>query len=172
MGNTVNIEEYQQRAVATALPTALNYDYLIPGLVAEVGEVFGKVAKSVRDEWSRERLQDELKAELGDCVWFYALLCHVADLEPRDAEAYPEALRDKEVLQDLLDATSRIQDLTTWTSLQGSSAWHYWMEIYPSYIARVAMVYEIDMQEILEYNIEKLESRKARGKLKGNGDTR
>ena len=54
MGSTVNIEEYQKRAVATALPTALNYDYLIPGLVAEVGEVFGKVAKSVRDEWSRE----------------------------------------------------------------------------------------------------------------------
>lgn len=172
MGSPVNIEEYQQRAVATALPTALNYDYLIPGLVAEVGEVFGKVAKSVRDEWSRERLQDELKAELGDCVWFYVLLCHVADVEPRDAKAYPEALSDKEVLQDLLDVTVRIQDLTTRPEFEVSNSWHYWLELYPSYIARVAMVYEIDMQEILEYNIEKLESRKARGTITGSGDVR
>lgn len=168
----MELSEYQQRAVATALPTALNYDYLIPGLVAEVGEVFGKVAKSVRDEWSRERLQDELKAELGDCVWFYVLLCHVADVEPRDVKAYPEALSDKEVLQDLLDVTARIQDLTTRPEFEVSNAWHYWLELYPSYIARVAMVYEIDMQEILEYNIEKLESRKARGTLKGSGDSR
>lgn len=172
MGDSVNIEEYRQRAVATALPTALNYDYLIPGLVAEVGEVFGKVAKSVRDEWSRERLQDELRAELGDCVWFYVLLCHVASIDPRDAKAYPEALSDKEVLQDLLDVTARIQNLSTWATLRGFSAWRYWLGLYHSYIARVAMVYEIDMQEILEYNIEKLESRKARGTITGSGDVR
>lgn len=172
MGDSVNIEEYQQRAVATALPTALNYDYLIPGLVAEVGEVFGKVAKSVRDEWSRERLQDELKAELGDCVWFWVLLCHVADVEPRGAKAYPEALSYKEVLLDLLDVTARLQDISNRAHFPESNAWHFWMEMYPSYIARVAMVYEIDMQEILEYNIEKLESRKARGTLTGSGDVR
>lgn len=168
----MELSEYQQRAVATALPTALSYDYLIPGLVAEVGEVFGKVAKSVRDEWPRERLQEELKAELGDCVWFYVLICHVANIDPRYAKTYPEALSDKEVLQDLLEVTARLQDLTTRTDFRESNAWHYWMELYPSYIARVAMVYELDMQEVLEYNINKLESRKARGTLKGSGDVR
>lgn len=172
MGDSVNIEEYQQRAVATALPTALNYGYLIPGLVAEVGEVFGKVAKFVRDEWSRERLQDELKAELGDVCWFWVLLCHVADIEPRDAKPVPEELTDKEVLQDLLDVTARIQDLASRPGFVGSNAWYYWNTLYPSYIARVAMVFGIDMQEILEYNINKLESRKERGTLKGSGDVR
>lgn len=167
----MELREYQQRAVATALPTALSYDYLIPGLVAEVGEVFGKVAKSVRDEWPRERLQEELKAELGDVCWFYVLLSHVANLDPEDAKAYPESLASKEVLQDLLALTARIQELSALAD-PNEISWHYWLELYPSYIARVAMVYEIDMQEVLEYNINKLESRKARGTLKGSGDSR
>ena len=172
MGDPVNIEEYQQRAVATALPTALNYDYLIPGLVAEVGEVFGKVAKSVRDEWSRERLQDELKAELGDCVWFSVLICHVADVEPAPLKRVVEDLTSQEVLTDLLEVTNKLQEISSRREFESHNAWYFWTELYTQYIARVAMVYEIDMQEILEYNIEKLESRKARGTLKGSGDSR
>ena len=168
----MELSEYQQRAVATALPTALSYDYLIPGLVAEVGEVFGKVAKAVRDEWPRERLQEELKAELGDVCWFYVLLSHVANLDPEEAKAYPESLTSKEVLQDLLALTARIHELSALAD-PNEISWHCWLlELFPGYIARVAMVYEIDIQEILEYNINKLESRKARGKLKGNGDLR
>lgn len=169
----MDIEEYQKRAVATALPTALNYYYLIPGLVAEVGEVFGKVAKAVRDDWhSRERLQEELKAELGDVCWFWILLCYVTNIKPREAKAVPEALPDKGVLQDFLEITTRISDIASWRAFEESSAGHYWLELYPSYIARVAMAYGIDMQEILEYNINKLESRKQRGTLKGSGDVR
>lgn len=92
----MELSEYQQRAVATALPTALNYDYLIPGLVAEVGEVFGKVAKSVRDEWPRERLQEELKAELGDVYWFSVLLTHVAGWQVRLPQIPKESLTEQE----------------------------------------------------------------------------
>ena len=168
----MELSEYQQRAVATALPTALNYDYLIPGLVAEVGEVFGKVAKAVRDEWPRERLQEELKAELGDVCWFSVLLAHVANIYPREHKAYPEALSNKEVLQDLLEVTTHIQELTTRIGFCETTAWYYWVSLFPGYIARVAMVYEIDMQEVLEYNINKLESRKARGTITGSGDSR
>lgn len=162
----MELNEYQQRAVATALPTALSYDYLIPGLVAEVGEVFGKVAKSVRDEWPRERLQEELKAELGDVCWFYALLCHVAGLQVRLPQAAQEELPEQEVLGDLLSSVGRAQEATA------DLVWLCRLQLYPSYIARVAMVYELDMQEVLEYNINKLESRKARGTLKGSGDSR
>lgn len=170
MGDPVNIEEYQQRAVATALPTALNYDYLIPGLVAEVGEVFGKVAKSVRDEWSRERLQEELKAELGDVYWFYVLICHVAGQQVRLPQIPQVSVSEQELLGDLLKRVAGVQDVSLFPSMTSDLEWL--LELFPSYIARVAKVYEIDMQEILEYNIEKLESRKARGKLKGNGDLR
>lgn len=164
----MELSEYQQRAVATALPTALSYDYLIPGLVAEVGEVFGKVAKSVRDEWPRERLQEELKAELGDVCWFWVLLAHLAGTELRELRTVAEDLTEHEVLQDLLSVSERLHDKPTLKTI----TWKHWLQLYPSCTARVAMVYEIDMQEILEYNINKLESRKARGTLKGSGDVR
>ena len=168
----MELSEYQQRAVATALPTALSYDYLIPGLVAEVGEVFGKVAKAVRDEWPRERLQEELKAELGDCVWFYTLLCHVAGLQVRLPQAAQEELPEQEVLGDLLIRVVRVQEASLFQGMAADLEWLCLLQIFPDYIARVAMVYELDMQEILEYNINKLESRKARGTLKGSGDVR
>ena len=164
----MELSEYQQRAVATALPTALSYDYLIPGLVAEVGEVFGKVAKSVRDVWPRERLQEELKAELGDVCWFYVLLAHLAGVEARKISVVQEDLTEQEVLNDLLSVSSTLSSLAD----PNGNAWYYWLDLYPSYIARVTMVYELAMQEVLEYNINKLESRKARGTLKGSGDTR
>ena len=166
----MELSEYQQRAVATALPTALSYDYLIPGLVAEVGEVFGKVAKSVRDEWPRERLQEELKAELGDVCWFYVLLSHVAGWQVRLPYAPQEDLTEQEVLNDLLISVGRVQETTLCRDMVAELEWM--IELFPGYIARVAMVYEIDMQEILEYNINKLESRKARGTIIGSGDVR
>ena len=78
----MNIEEYQKRAVATALPTALNYDYLLPGLVAEVVLLFRKVAKAVRDEWSRELLLNELKADLGYVFWFLVLVALLSYVHP------------------------------------------------------------------------------------------
>jgi len=168
----MNIEEYQKRAVATALPTALNYDYLLPGLVAEVGEVFGKVAKAVRDEWSRERLQEELKAELGDVCWFWVLIAHLSYVEPYMGKAVGENLAEKEVLTDLIEVTNRVWELPAPTEHNRSNAWYYWVELFPAYISRVAMVFDLDIYEVLEYNINKLESRKERGTLKGSGDSR
>lgn len=163
------LSAYQSKALETALPTALNFDYLIPGFVAEVGEVFGKVAKSVRDEWPEERLQEELKAELGDCAWFVVLLQHVVGYVSR-GELNPELeeLTQKEVLTDLVRAASKL----TVDKYFFDTPSNYWIEVLYGYVARVAMVYDLDMQDVLEYNINKLESRKARGTLKGSGDYR
>lgn len=72
------------------------------------------------------------------------------------------------MLNDLLHVSGVLSNLTG----SNPASWHSWLLLFPSYIARVAMVYEIDMKEILEYNINKLESRKARGTLTGSGDVR
>jgi len=40
------------------------------------------------------------------------------------------------------------------------------------YVAALAADYDIDLQDVLEYNMEKLKSRKDRGTLQGNGDNR
>ena len=40
------------------------------------------------------------------------------------------------------------------------------------YMAELASVFEIKLSDIAKYNLEKLASRKARGKLQGSGDDR
>ena len=77
------------------------------GLCAEVGEVHGKVQKSLRD--NTEVVRKEIMKELGDVV-FYA--------------------------------------------------------------TALANIYGRGLQEVLQLNIEKLDDRQKRGKLKGSGDNR
>jgi NTP pyrophosphatase (non-canonical NTP hydrolase) len=73
------MNEYQEAAKATALPTALKATYLIPGLAAEAGEVCGLYAKWIRDGGDMDYLRVKLIKELGDVLWFVALIAH--DLE-------------------------------------------------------------------------------------------
>jgi NTP pyrophosphatase (non-canonical NTP hydrolase) len=40
------------------------------------------------------------------------------------------------------------------------------------YVSDLAVQFDIDLQSVADYNIEKLESRKQRGKLNGSGDNR
>jgi len=70
----MNLNEYQTKAMKTALPSALNPAYMIANLASEAGEVAGKYAK-----WIRDGVQDEeaLKKETGDVLWQVAGLAYV-----------------------------------------------------------------------------------------------
>ena len=71
-GETVGLNEYQAKAVVTAIyPEAANITYPAMGLANEAGEVLGKVKKIIRDgTFSREDILDEL----GDVLWYAAAL--------------------------------------------------------------------------------------------------
>ena len=80
--------EYEQQAHRTiAGHAAENISYLSFGLVAEVGEVADKIAKAVRrgeisiyndeiiiNRGSGEELTQNIAQELGDVLWFVAML--------------------------------------------------------------------------------------------------
>lgn len=72
LGATLTFDEYQERAEKTAIyPPHLAFEYLVPGLAAEAGEVADKYAKSIRDG----HLDKEgLLKELGDVLWFVGRL--------------------------------------------------------------------------------------------------
>ena len=74
-----NLDEYQSRAVMTALSSAMDLNYLAPGLAAEAGEVAGKWAKAVRDNEGilTNEKREELLKEVGDTLWFLALICEL-----------------------------------------------------------------------------------------------
>lgn len=69
-------EDYAVFVDNVTLPAADNYIYLVTNLAAEAGECAGKLAKSVRDEWTGEKLDEELRAELGDVLWHVQALCN------------------------------------------------------------------------------------------------
>ena len=52
-----------------------NQMYLLLGLSGEVGELHSKAAKCIRDETEVD--SDALKAELGDVLWFVAMLADI-----------------------------------------------------------------------------------------------
>ena len=44
----MTLNEYQEKAMGTCLPSCENFSYMMLNLVGEVGELAGKVAKSIR----------------------------------------------------------------------------------------------------------------------------
>ncbi len=88
------LNDYQQRAMSTCMPSCDNFAYMFLNFVGEVGEVASKIAKSIRkgemeilnnelsalnfyDGETSAKADDALKAELGDCLWQLAGLAHV-----------------------------------------------------------------------------------------------
>ena len=66
--------DYQKQAKLFCLPQAYNQSYLTLGLAAEAGEVAGKLAKYIRDDVSFPQFKKDIVAELGDVLWFVAVL--------------------------------------------------------------------------------------------------
>ena len=68
---------YQWKTHETAIyPKDRDLEYLGLGLVSEAGEVAGKIKKILRDNGGKvsESARLELKAELGDVLWYTAQL--------------------------------------------------------------------------------------------------
>lgn len=63
----MKLNEYQQLALTTRLPTA-DEEYCVLNLAAEAGEVAGKYAKARRDGRQLD-FDQQVKKELGDVLW-------------------------------------------------------------------------------------------------------
>ena len=80
----LTMDAYQEQAKATAVyPSYAAFHYLIAGLAGEVGELASLFAKHWRDDGPLTR--DNLEAELGDVLWFVAMLadeigCDLSDV--------------------------------------------------------------------------------------------
>ncbi len=75
----MNFKQYQEVSRKTAKYPDLGKNYIYPtlGLSGESGEVCEKIKKLIRDrdgcyddEW-----KEDIKKELGDCIWYIAQLC-------------------------------------------------------------------------------------------------
>ncbi|MFF5078116.1 nucleoside triphosphate pyrophosphohydrolase family protein [Actinoplanes sp. NPDC000266] len=74
----MNLDDYQKAALRTAAPRDKHNEvfHLLLGLVGETGEIAEKAKKVVRDhgsDFSRWDTED-LRKELGDALWYLAVL--------------------------------------------------------------------------------------------------
>ena len=85
-----DFDNYALKAATTAIyPPDRGLEYLGLGLTSEAGEVAGKIKKLIRDKdgYVDYDAAMDLAAELGDVLWYVAMLCnhigismqHVAD---------------------------------------------------------------------------------------------
>lgn len=77
----MDMNQYQDMIGKFKKDTA-NEMYLLLGLSGEVGELHSKVAKNIRDQTPRDR--DGLMAELGDILWFVAMIADAWEMDLED----------------------------------------------------------------------------------------
>ncbi len=84
----MDCDDYQRAALRTARDKDApdEFMHLVLGLVGETGEIAEKVKKLVRDEHSDlDRLdRDDMAAELGDVLWYAAVLADFLGLSLGD----------------------------------------------------------------------------------------
>lgn len=164
----MTFEEYQKEAVKFRTESANNEEYLTLGLIEEVGEAAGKLAKRRRDGvWDEKAFVKEL----GDILWFIANLADYYD----DADIH-EALKGcfayirldtKQVDNDMRYFAQR--------AVQVAADDDYDYTLYEStvdWLASIAKSFGYTLEQVAEINLAKLRDRAARGKIQGNGDER
>ena len=86
-GTPLTLDQYQEQAKATAVyPAYAPFPYLIAGLAGEVGEVSSIYAKWCRGDQDFLDMKG-LHAELGDVLWFVAMLAEELGYDLSDVAA-------------------------------------------------------------------------------------
>lgn len=168
MSNSQTLYAYQRRALDTAQPKAFEHEYLIPGIVGEIGELFGHRAKAHWHGSHPNRLKLELVNEYGDICWQTAVLLSTYQIHEVDL-TYGEVYQDKDPWLGLLDAAENLYGLWTYDESMiprsASNLWAY-LETHCDEIVGESF------GDVLQMNLEKLSDRAARGVLRGSGDHR
>ncbi len=84
----MDIRSYQLLAEEYMMyPRRIAYEYPALGLAGEAGEVANKVKKLSRDHLDPKDLQEDIKSELGDVLWYLAAVATEFDISLTDVAA-------------------------------------------------------------------------------------
>jgi len=72
----MKFEYYQKKAKKTAIYPKIDkgWEYPALGLAGEVGELLNKLKKIHRDNVNVKDIKKDIKAELGDVLWYVAMI--------------------------------------------------------------------------------------------------
>ena len=147
----MDFAEYQERAYSTCTPSCYTDIYLDLGYLSEVGELAGKLAKRVRGDVVPD---EDIIGEVGDVAWMIAIKArlHKRKININDIDIDFEFAKLPEFMNKLAELESN--------------------DVRMAAIVVLSERLGLDFSSCLLANNEKLASRKARGKINGNGDDR
>lgn len=188
-GGEWDLAAYQTAALATALPTAHSTEYLLPGLLSELGELAGVLAKEYRDS-TPINYEDRL-SEMGDVAWVVAVWLHDIGITTTNIDnlGVSNETISKNPLTHPIDVVGLMLSLTeplvsscadlrvnpSTTPAGGVVAKNVLLTLWrllEFYAPTITPNMEDPFKAALDSNIAKLTSRQARGKLGGSGDHR
>lgn len=175
----MNLTEYQIAARATAIyPQKDRFTYPLLGLIGECGEIAEKIKKTIRDNNSvlTDEKRHEIKMELGDLLWYCANICYETNENLATIYELKElGLFDRLDRMDLPELVMRINarigcivSFVNREQLMHQSA----MSGILSCIEKIGEICGYTLSNICAANVSKLQSRKNRDKIKGDGDNR
>jgi len=175
---TMTLEAYSSRAMEFTTMTGLtltNYSKL--GMLEEIGELAGKIAKNIRGDYAiitDDRHIDSTKGDSGKYIRVKDLMLEVGDiLWMLTAYRHNNSIRGLDIITlDVPDKpTTQVELCKTIISLNG-----YWINGYNdkafTMIIHIIEYFGYTLEEVLYLNIEKLEQRRINNTIQGNGDNR
>nr|DAN67096.1 MAG TPA: hypothetical protein [Caudoviricetes sp.] len=188
-GGEWTLASYQTAALATALPTAHSPEYLLPGLLSELGELAGVLAKEYRDS-TPANYEDRL-SEMGDVAWVTAIWLHdlgVTTTTTENIGASNETIQRNplsnpievvglmlSLTEPLVSSYARLRstpaNIQTGSVIAKNVLLTLW-RLLEFYAPVLTPNMEDPFKAALDTNIAKLTSRQARGKIGGSGDHR
>lgn len=142
-------------------------EYLILGLVSEVGELFGKYAKLKRGDLVDP---ESILQECGDILWFVSTFAYLYGIPLSgviDATLNPNELAPKYCLLEMISSAATAYNL--WLE-NDKRVWNIW--VLSDIIRYIESLTKQPFSALLDMNYTKLSDRKNRGVLQGNGDNR
>ncbi len=173
----IDFNNYQERAITTKIyASEIGVPYVVLGIIGEVGEFIEKFSET-EDDTSN----DLLTKELGDIYWYLAAFFSEVGQKMGDHIDAKEPLKYYDPVGELSEAVFNIAELTKkylrdeYPVRMGSERFdkikHQINQIHLVLLEMCASM-DVELETILEANIAKLQSRKERGVLGGDGDTR
>lgn len=175
---TMTLEAYSSKAMEFTTMTGLtliNYSKL--GMLEEIGELAGKIAKNIRGDYAiitDDRHIDSTKEASGKYIRVKDLMLEVGDiLWMLTAYRHNNSIRGLDIITlDVPDKpTTQVELCKTIISLNG-----YWINGYNdkalTMIIHIIEYFGYTLEEVLYLNIEKLEQRRINNTIQGSGDNR
>lgn len=176
----MELEEYRKKAMERLNPEIVkdpkeSMYYACMGLAEEKGEIIAEIRKALFKGNFHEKEMDleNIKSEIGDLMWYLAFICNNTDINMNEINKdkgdfddfeLPEEYRREEMMLECIDLDSSSTELIhTYKGYIGKRYVLFElkdrMKVVYSNVIDIVDTFGLNIQEILDENVEKINSR-------------